>query len=205
MVYRQPPKSFKYGAWHLICIRWLLPFFSICLKARIELDIQYIPRSLNKKADYLSKIIDYDDWEIKPQLFRLLEGKFGRHTVDCFADYNNCKVQIFYSKFGTQALRAYRCIVYSWEGGNALLVPPVPLDSRVLVFMHSCKAQDTFVVPYWPSAPFRPLLISRFSASIKDHIVFVGNSVLMHGNNHKSLLGSSSWTGYLIAFRLNFS
>jgi hypothetical protein len=38
---------------------------------------------LNEKADYLSKIIDYDDWEIKPQLFRLLEGKFGRHTVAC--------------------------------------------------------------------------------------------------------------------------
>ena len=76
---------------------------------------------------------------------------------------------------------------YSWEGGNALLVPPVPIASRVLVFMHSCKAQGTFVEPYWPSAPFRPLLISRFSASIKDYIVFVGNSVLMHGNNHKSL------------------
>jgi hypothetical protein len=54
---------------------------------------------LNEKADYLSKIIDYDDWEIKPQLFRLLEGKFARHTVDCFADYNNCKVQKFYSIF----------------------------------------------------------------------------------------------------------
>jgi hypothetical protein len=63
--------------------------FSICLKARIELDIQWIPRSLNEKSDYLSKIIDYDDWEIAPKLFRLFEGKFGPHTVDCFADYNN--------------------------------------------------------------------------------------------------------------------
>jgi hypothetical protein len=73
------------------------------------------------------------------------------------------------------------------------------------VFMHSCKARGTFLVPYWPSAPLWPLVISPFSASIKDYIVFVGNSVLMHGNNHKSLLGSSSWTGYLIASRLNFS
>ena len=73
--------------------------FSICLKALIELDIQWIPRSLNEKADYLSKIIDYDHWEITPQLFRLLEEKFDPHTVDCFTDYNNCKVQIFYSRF----------------------------------------------------------------------------------------------------------
>ncbi|CAB3985255.1 Integrase recombinase xerD-like [Paramuricea clavata] len=32
--------------------------FSICLKARIELDIQWIPRSLNEKANYLSNMID---------------------------------------------------------------------------------------------------------------------------------------------------
>ena len=102
------------------------------------------------------------------------------------------KCKNYIQDFGTQAL--LDALFYSWEGGNALLVPPVLLASRVLVFMHSCEAQSSFVVPYWPSAPFRPLFISRFSASIKDHIVFVGNSVLMHGNNHKSLLGSSSWT-----------
>ena len=155
-----------------------MPFFSICLKARIELDIQYIPRSLNEKADYLSKIIDYDDWEIKPQLFRLLEGKFGRHTVDCFADYNDCKVQKFYSRFWNPGAVGIDAFFHSWKGGNALLVPPVPLASRVLVFMNSCKAQCTFVVPYWPSALFWPLFISRCSASIKDYIVFVGDSVL---------------------------
>ena len=61
--------------------------FSLCLKAHIELDIQWIPRSLNENADYLSRIIDHDDWEITPELFQFLEGKFGPHTVDCFADY----------------------------------------------------------------------------------------------------------------------
>ena len=90
--------------------------FSICLKARIELDIQWIPRSLNEKADYLSKIIDYDDWEITPQLFRLLEEKFGPHTVDCFADYNNCKVQKFYSRFWNPG--AARCIFFTHGRGE---------------------------------------------------------------------------------------
>ena len=79
--------------------------FSACLKARIELDIQWIPRSLNEKADYLSKIVDYDDWVITSKVFQLLEAKFGPHMVDCFADYKNCKVPKFIPGFGTLALQ----------------------------------------------------------------------------------------------------
>ena len=179
--------------------------FSLCLKAHIELDIQWIPRSLHEKADYLSRIIDHDDWEITPELFQFLEGKFGPHTVDCFADYKNCKVQKFYSRFWNPGSAGIDAFFHSWEGENALLVPPVSLASRVLTFMHTCKAKGTFVLPYWPSAPFWPLLISLFSAYILDYVVFVGNSALKHGNNRMSLLGSQTWTGYLLAFRIDFS
>lgn len=153
----------------------------------------------------MSKIVDYDDWEITPKVFQLLEGKFGPHTVDCFADYKNCKVPKFYSRFWNPGSAGIDAFFHSWGGENALLVPPVSLASRVLTFMHSCNAIGTFVVPYWPSASFWPLLISRFSPYIQDYIVFVGNSALRQGNNRKSLLGSNAWTGYLIAFRLVFS
>jgi hypothetical protein len=121
--------------------------FSIYLKARIELDIQWIPCSLNEKADYLSKIIDYDDWKITPQLFRLLEEKFGPDTVDCLADYNNCKVQKFYSRFWNPGAAGIDAFFHSWEGENALLLPPGS-SCFSLVFMHSCKARGTFLVPY---------------------------------------------------------
>ena len=91
--------------------------FSICLRAHIELDIQWIPRSLNEKADCLSKIVDYDDWEITPQLFKLLNEKFRPYTVDCFADCNNCKVHKFYSRFwnpGSAGIDAF----FSFLGGR---------------------------------------------------------------------------------------
>ena len=179
--------------------------FSISLEARIEFDIQWIPRSLNQQADYLSKIIDYDDWEITPELFELLERRFGPHTVDCFADYCNFKVQTFYSRFWSPGSAGIDAFSQNWSGENALLVPPVPLASRILTFMHNCKATGTLVVPYWPSAPFWPLLVSRFSTYIRDYIMFVGNSALRHGNNRNSLLGSPSWIGYLIGFRLDFT
>ena len=38
------------------------------------------PRSLNDKADYLSKIIDYDDWELAPEFFQQLDG-LGDHIL----------------------------------------------------------------------------------------------------------------------------
>ena len=47
----------------------------------------------------LSKIIDYDDWEVVPQIFHLLDGRWGPHTVDCFATFYNYKVPRFFSRF----------------------------------------------------------------------------------------------------------
>lgn len=64
-------------------------FFFFCSNHGINLHIEWVPRSQNEKADYLSKIIDYDDWEVSPQIFHLLDGRWGPHTVDCFATFYN--------------------------------------------------------------------------------------------------------------------
>ena len=36
--------------------------FTICSEKCISIDIQWIPRSENTKADYISKIVDHEDW-----------------------------------------------------------------------------------------------------------------------------------------------
>lgn len=38
--------------------------FHLCLQRKNSLDIAWIPRSLNEKADILSKLVDYDDWSV---------------------------------------------------------------------------------------------------------------------------------------------
>ena len=70
--------------------------FSFCFKFGIELDIEWVPRSLNEKADYLSKIVDYDDWELVPEFFRQLDELWGPFTVDCFATCYNRKVPKYF-------------------------------------------------------------------------------------------------------------
>jgi len=63
----------------------------------IEIDVQWIPRLLNERADYLSKIVDYDDWIVKDCYFRAVTSLWGPCSVDCFASSLNCKVPRFLS------------------------------------------------------------------------------------------------------------
>ena len=58
----------------------------------IEIDVQWIPRLLNERADYLSKIVDYDDWIVKDCYFRAVTSLWGPCSVDCFASSLNPKV-----------------------------------------------------------------------------------------------------------------
>ena len=43
--------------------------FHTAKENNIEIEVEWIPRSLNEKADYLSKIIDFDDWTVKDCFF----------------------------------------------------------------------------------------------------------------------------------------
>ena len=40
-----------------------LNIFETCFEFGIRLDMEWIPRSLNDKADYVSHIQDFDDWK----------------------------------------------------------------------------------------------------------------------------------------------
>ena len=78
---------------HIIAIR----IFQLCVDHHIELDIQWIPRTEIEKADYISRMIDIDDWQITQSCSNYLDSVWGKHTVDCFANYYNKKISRFFS------------------------------------------------------------------------------------------------------------
>ena len=49
--------------------RLALKIFRFCLANCIKLEIQWIPRTENEKTDYISRIIDTDDWQITEEFF----------------------------------------------------------------------------------------------------------------------------------------
>ena len=76
---------------------------------KISLSVGWIPRSLNKRADHLSRCKDCDDWEVEKLAFEKLERKWVKFTIDRFASSYNAKCRWFNS----------RCWVPGTEGVNA--------------------------------------------------------------------------------------
>ena len=58
-----------------------LRIFEICIKHKILLDIQWVPRSEVERADFISRIIDTDDWPNFKFVLRAV-GKFVGPTYD---------------------------------------------------------------------------------------------------------------------------
>ena len=82
-----------------------LSIFETCLQQGIRLDMEWIPHSLNDKVDYISRIQDFDDWRVNPQVFALIDSMWGPQAVDCFAHISrvpNCLN--FIAGFGARVL-----------------------------------------------------------------------------------------------------
>ena len=48
--------------------------FNMCVGNNIELNIQWIQWKELDKTDFISRIIDIDDWQISYSVFRCLDG-----------------------------------------------------------------------------------------------------------------------------------
>lgn len=56
--------------------------FQICLEYKIGIEIEWIPRELIEQADYLSRIVDFEDWGIVKTVFDDLSQEWGPYDID---------------------------------------------------------------------------------------------------------------------------
>ena len=132
--------------------------FSTTIANSITIKPEWIPRAQNEMADYLSRIVDYDDWNLDHTIFELIDYEWAPHTVDRFASHYNTQLPRFNSRFwnpGTEAVDAFTC---DWQDNNNWLCPPVCLITRAICHANNCSAKGTLVVPEWLSAVFWPIL-----------------------------------------------
>ena len=135
-----------------------LKIFSLSVQYQIRFEPQWIPRGLNERADYLSRIIDYDDWQLNPLVFSELDNAWVPHTVDRFASFQNSQVPRFNSRCWNPGSEAVDAFTVDWSGENNWWCPPISLIPRVIRHAQACGAKGSIVVPLWPSAPFWPML-----------------------------------------------
>ena len=144
------------GKQHLQSIA--LNIFETCFKFGIYLDMEWIPRTLNDKADYISRIRDLDDWQVNPLVFANVNAPWGPHSVDCFANVDNTQLPKFYSRFWCPGSAAVDAFTVNWSGDINGWVPPFHLIARTVRHAHECKAFGSLLVPMWTSAYFWPIL-----------------------------------------------
>ncbi len=89
-------------------------------------------------ADYLSKVIESDDWSVTQSIFENIQSRWGKLEVDFFASEHNAKLPIFYSRFWCPRSAGVDAFTYDWKHVFGLFVPPVILVS-------SSKKNGSFV------------------------------------------------------------
>jgi hypothetical protein len=185
-----------------------LDIFNFCICHAIQIEVEWIPRGFNERADFLSRIIDYDDWMVSPELFSFINARWGPHTVDRFSNHQNNQVPRFNSRFWCPGSEHVDAFSLSWRGENNWVVPPIYLIPRVVKHMIAARSVGTLIVPEWPSNAFWPLLfngLSRVKFIIDTYRVSEGVSVFVQGNYKNSLFGSSRFRSAVLFLRFDGS
>lgn len=135
-----------------------IDIFKLCMSQSVSLEIEWIPRSENEKADYCSKIVEKDDWGISFSILSSIIQKWGDLQVDWFASGHNAKLPVFFSRFWNPGSAGVDAFAQSWGSVCGLFVPPICIIHQVIKKMHVEGASGVLIVPCWKSAAFWPLL-----------------------------------------------
>ena len=135
-----------------------------------------ISRTQNQKANYLSKVIDFDAWRVEYKYFQAVTAPWGVSTIDCFTNYVSKKVPKFYSKFFSPGTFGIDAFVFDWSGEFCWLAPPLCLIIRVILQVCIPRYYAVLVVANWYSAVFWPyssILMAHFGALVMTICIFV--------------------------------
>ena len=183
--------------------------FQICLQFRIFLDPKWIPRDLNSRADRISRLIDFDDYELNDAIFQGLDELWGPHTVDRFACNYNAKLPRFNSRFFQPGSEAVDAFCQDWRFNNSWLCPPVCLIARVIQHLELCQARGTLIAPLWKSSFFWNSCSKdgvHWSSFVTDWMYLPKfQELFIKGRARNSLFGSRSLDFDVVALRIDFS
>ena len=133
------------GSMKLDSHRLTTKIFQFCAAHSIRLEVQWIPRTENEKADYISRLIDFDDWQITQDFFLSLDELWDPHTVDVLLII--IQQSSLNSRFWNPGASGIDFFAQELSSENCLEVPPVFLVARVIHYLSLQKAMATLVVP----------------------------------------------------------
>ena len=118
------------------CHRVVVDIFWLCLEHGIVLDVIWVPRELDKYADYLAGIYDKDDWQqLHSDWFGWLESLWGWHTINRFVtEINHICPTVFNSAWWCPGTSGVDCLARrDWAQFNNWCNPPFKLIGNKLL------------------------------------------------------------------------
>ena len=201
-------KIVKSGSMKLEQQKLARSIYSTCVSNSISIDIQWIPRSENEKADNISRLIDHEDWEVSGKIFDLMNGLWGPFTIDRFANFNNKKLNRYNSLYWNPGSEAIDAFSQNWQFENNWLVPPVFSVLRVIKHLLFCKARGTLIVPKWISAPYWPYIFDEnlcYRTYVSDVLEFKNTAgIFVPGTNPNSIFGKEPFITPVLAVKFQF-
>ncbi len=129
--------------------------WALAFKHNIEVEVRHLSGVNNAQADRLSRVFDRFNWMLHPGLFRILDMKWGPHTVDRFADSQNSQLPRFNSRFMDPYAEAVDALAQTnWAEENNYINPPFCLLPRVMEKIKQSGASATVIAPLWRSQPW---------------------------------------------------
>ncbi|CAP27725.2 Protein CBG07308 [Caenorhabditis briggsae] len=110
----------------------------------------WIPREKNVEADEASRNFDFDDWGIAERVFIQAQRMWGEIKVDWFADANNKKTELYFSRypeFGTSGVNVFEHVERAERMGLPWLVPPPVLIPQLIKIMRRRRLRGVLVAP----------------------------------------------------------
>ncbi|XP_076079152.1 uncharacterized protein LOC143049377 [Mytilus galloprovincialis] len=182
--------------------------FVTCLKFNVSLEVEWIPRAENEIADYISRIIDTDDWGVAVHVFEYLDSLWGPHEIDWFASDHNHRLPVFYSRYWNVHSMGIDAFTVNWQGINGWYVPPVCLLLKVLMYMQQCNAYGTVILPLWRSENYWPFLCPKGDRFIDQVLGFyylpTNKANFLPGRGNKSVFGNIDLPFKVLALRMDF-
>jgi hypothetical protein len=140
---------------------WVAEALWFCLEHQIDIHrASWIParEMVRRGVDGLSRMVDVNDWTLKPQLWQIISAWAPGLQVDRFADSLNAKLPRWNSRFREPGGEAVDSLVQDWRGVRNYACPPLSMIGRVIDLVRCQRACSVLVVPVWVGQVWWPML-----------------------------------------------
>ena len=131
--------------------------WQFAIKNKFWISAAHIPGIHNTEADKQSRILeDTTEWQLNPDIFKKIVGKFGQPDIDLFASRINKHIDKYVSWHPDPDAVAVNAFSMVWHDAYFYIFPPFSIIGQVISKIKRDRTDAVLVVPDWPTQYWYP-------------------------------------------------